>query len=219
MNSLCNLPLEIIQIIFNELDFKSQIIFKQQCKSFYDGLRIYDLHNIDYKYLNNITDEILLNFKYARYLNATKDIYNYNYNQINTLSSKITSTGIKHLNLHTLSAWGNEKITDEAIINMHLHTLDCSFNNKITDKGIKHMNLHILYAAGNNKITDEGIKYMNLYELDASRRCNITDRGIKHMDLHSLYANYNENINIDEVKQIKSLKLLQIGNKLFFSTN
>ena len=67
---LNNISLEIIQIIFNKLDFKSQIIFRQQCKYFYEGLRIYDLYNIDEKYKNNLNDVILQKFNYVKYLNA-----------------------------------------------------------------------------------------------------------------------------------------------------
>ena len=47
-------PLEILQCIFDKLDFKSQIIFKQLCKDFYYNLRIYDFYNIDPKYKSKL---------------------------------------------------------------------------------------------------------------------------------------------------------------------
>ena len=59
---LINFPLELLQFIFNKLDFKSQIIFQTLCKYFHEGLRIYDLYYIDNEYLNKLNDNILKKF-------------------------------------------------------------------------------------------------------------------------------------------------------------
>lgn len=99
--------------------------------------------------------------------------------QLHTLSSshnsKITDKGIKHMQLHTLTACGEESnITDQGIKHME------------TDKGIKNLQLHTLYASHNEKITDKGIKHMVLlHTLTAYENYNITNKGVEHMQLHT----------------------------------
>ena len=118
-NQLLNdIPLEILQIIFDKLDFKSQIIFKQQCKYFYGQLRIYDLYNIDKKYKEKLNDNILKNFKYTKYLDASDGNNN----------NCITDEGIKNMNLIILNATYNNKITDKGIQQMNLKELNACNN-------------------------------------------------------------------------------------------
>ena len=139
------LPLELIQNIFEKLNFKNKMIFRLCCIDFYEKLKIYDLLNINQKYKNKLNDNILFNLKYVKYLGASHN-------------KKITNNGIKHMNLHTLYASGNMGITDDGIKHMNLYILYASNNTNITDSGIKHMKLHILDASYNKKITEHAAK-------------------------------------------------------------
>lgn len=53
-----SLPIELIQYIFNYLNFDDQIKFKSLSNDYHKGLRIYDLYNISYKYIEKLNDEI-----------------------------------------------------------------------------------------------------------------------------------------------------------------
>ena len=191
---LTDFPLEILQIIFDKLDFRNQIIFRQQCKYFYEGLRIWDLMNIDIIFLVELDDDILKKFKHIKYLDIC-------------LNNNVTNEGIKHLNLLKLNVCENDTITDDGIKNMKLHTLYAAAS-KISDEGIKDMNLLTLNASCNKNITDKGIKHMNLRNLRASDNEKITNDGIKHMNLYKLRAINNKKITSEGVKHMKSCKLI-----------
>ena len=195
---LIDLPLEILQIIFDKLDFSSQIIIQQQCRYFYEGLRIYDLYNISIRYKQKLNDIILQKFKHVKYLDAS-------------FNKKITDNGIEHLNLHKLCASNNENITDKGIKHMDLYMLNASYITKsyYIYKIIKNMNLYLLNASDNKNITDNGIKHMKLHILNASGNKKITNEGIKYMDLHLLFAWDNKNIT---EKGIKHMKIVELFN-------
>ena len=54
------LPLDVLQFcILDKLDFLSKIRLRQVCKKFY-RLEIWDFYNIDDKYLDKLTNNILL---------------------------------------------------------------------------------------------------------------------------------------------------------------
>ena len=63
------LPLDIFKIIFNNLDFKNQINMISSCNYFKNHLLIIDLYNIERKYLDNLTTEIL---KYSIFFHVIK---------------------------------------------------------------------------------------------------------------------------------------------------
>ena len=99
------LPLDVYHYIFDILDgdIRTQLYLKSLAKEF-NLLPVMDLFNIDDKYKCNLTDEILINFKFIKLLDGSG------------WDSKITNNGIKHMtSLHTLDASCNKNITDEGI--------------------------------------------------------------------------------------------------------
>src|SRR5438445_337347 len=107
------LPIELFQVILEFSDFFYQIRLTQLNKYLHINLKIYDLYNIDKKYLKLLSNKILKNYKHIKKLNAKDNL-------------KITDKGISHMNLHTLDATENYKITDKGISHMKLHTLYAS---------------------------------------------------------------------------------------------
>ena len=115
-----NFPIDVLQhYIINQLDFLSQIRFRQICKWFH-RLEIHDFKNIDRKYFNKLSDNILVSYPFIRYLNAFHNpkITNVNYmlalKELNASGCEcgIGYDGIKDLNLVKLKACGNPKITN-----------------------------------------------------------------------------------------------------------
>jgi len=84
-------------VIFHFLDgdILTQLRIRSTCKEL-NRLQITDLYNIDYKYKTKLSDDILKTFKYLKYLCSYGN-------------NKITDEGIRHMNLHTLDAYDNEK--------------------------------------------------------------------------------------------------------------
>ena len=140
-------PIDILQYhIFTNLDFLSQIRFRQVCKWFY-RLEIHDMRNIDKKYLYRITDEILNCYLNVKYL----DISNNN---------NVTSVN-KMTKLQILDAPGNCGVDDNGIKDINLVELHAPDNPKITN--VNHMTkLQILDASSTSGIIDDGIKAINL---------------------------------------------------------
>ena len=62
--------LDLLKIIFNKLDFLSEIRFRQVNKFCYKNLHIINLCNINYKFLKLLNDDILKNYHYIQYLDA-----------------------------------------------------------------------------------------------------------------------------------------------------
>ena len=62
------LPIEIYQEILDRSDFICQIKLTQLNKYLNYELKIYDLFNIDEKYLNLLSDDIFKNYKYMGYM-------------------------------------------------------------------------------------------------------------------------------------------------------
>jgi len=66
-------PIDVLQYhIFANLDFLSQIRFRQVCKWFY-RLEIHDMFNIDGKYLLKLSDKILSCYPYVKCLNISNN--------------------------------------------------------------------------------------------------------------------------------------------------
>src|SRR5439155_2776860 len=110
-----SLYLDLLKLIFNKLDFLSQIRFRQICKFYYNNLQIIDLYNIDYKYRILLNDKILKNYSYTEYLNAS---HMENIKNINHMK-----------NLKILDCGWNFSISDKDIIDLNLIELNISNNN------------------------------------------------------------------------------------------
>jgi hypothetical protein len=151
---------DILYIIFNNLDFLSKIRLRCVSKNLHK-LEIHDFFNIPFQYINLLNDEILFNYNFIKYLDAS---YN----------SKITN--ISHMkNLIKLDASGYfSKINDNSIKNINLQYLNASHNPFITN--VNHMDKLIeLDAYGEFcGISDDGIKNLNLIKLDAQYNTKIT---------------------------------------------
>ena len=108
-------------IIFNYLDFYSQIRFKSVCRSFNEA-QITNLYDIPDKVKSKLTDKILLNFSFVTKLNAYDNL-------------KITS--VNHMTkLLELDAQGNCGIGDNGIQCCSLIKLYADDNPKITKQFI-----------------------------------------------------------------------------------
>src|SRR5437773_2674969 len=138
-----SLYLDLLKLIFNKLDFLSQIRFRQICKFYYNNLQIIDLYNIDYKYRVILNDKILKNYSYTEYLNA---------------SHMENIKNISHMkNLKKLNCASYCNISDEDIKDLDLVKLYAGWNHKI--KNISHMNnLKKLNCTDDCDISDEDIK-------------------------------------------------------------
>src|SRR4029078_4457507 len=98
-----NLNRDILNIIFQELDIRSQLHFRAICKWFRDKLDVTDLYNIDIKFKNKLTDNIVIQYPKLKLLNAWG----------NSNITDVTIGQLKHL--QTLSAGYNPKITDASV--------------------------------------------------------------------------------------------------------
>ena len=85
------LPLDILKIIFNNLDFKNQINMISSCNYFRNHLFITDLYNIERKYLDNLTTDIL---KYSIFSHVVNLDAGYN----NKITNVSFMTSLKKLN-------------------------------------------------------------------------------------------------------------------------
>ena len=138
------LPLDILKIIFEFLDFKSKIKLISTCTYMRQNLHIIDLYNIDKNFLFKLTKKILrypifknvllLNTTYIKHIKDVSFMNNLKYLNTSTCS-KINQNGIKGLDLIKLNANYNENIVDVTFM-----------------KGLK-----ILHASGNCGINQVGI--------------------------------------------------------------
>ncbi len=153
------LPFEIWQEIILYCEFLTAIRLRQLNKWFYK-LEIHDFYNIDWKYLNKLSDEILKAYPFIRKLNA---YYNEKIKDVNHMTNLkvlnadydcgISDDGIKQLNLIELSASGNSKIKDVNHLT-NLKVLNAGgYYCGISNDGIKQLNLIELFSYGNKKIT------------------------------------------------------------------
>ena len=97
------LPLDILKIIFDLLDFKTKINLISICNYLRQNLYITDLYNIDRKYLCELTIPIL---KYRIFKNVISLDISYN-NKIKNISFM--------KKLKKLSICGNNKIVQKSI--------------------------------------------------------------------------------------------------------
>ena len=89
-----SLPIELIQYIFNYLNFDDQIKFKSLSNDYHKGLRIYDLYNIDIKYKQKLDDNILKQYVYLKYLDAKNNEKITNLNHMINLQKLNTSYNV-----------------------------------------------------------------------------------------------------------------------------
>ena len=195
------IPIELIQYIFDFLEFKNQISFKLTCKD-YNQFKIYDLYNISLKYRIKLDDDILKNYPFLKYLDASnnKKITNVshmtNLQILNASGSycEINNQGIENLNLIELNAYNNYKIINVSFMT-NLKILNVSGWCGIDDNDIKNLNLIELNAHNNNKITN--VSFMtNLQVLNASGLCGIDDKNIRNLNLIKLISIGNYKITI-----------------------
>ena len=115
------LPLDILKIIFNYLDLENQINMISSCNYFRNHLFITYLYNIERKYLDNLTTDIL---KYSIFSHVVNLDTGYN--------NKITNVSFM-TSLKKLDARDNCGIGQNGIIGLNLVQLVAGYNNKITN--------------------------------------------------------------------------------------
>ena len=74
MNVFEYICLDVWQIIFKYCDFMSMVGLTRVCKLFNNNLQITDFYNIEIRYKNKLTDDILKNYKNIIKLNAYNNI-------------------------------------------------------------------------------------------------------------------------------------------------
>ena len=155
---MLNLHEILYHVIFNCLEFYNKHAFRRICK-YMNKIHITDLCDIDCVYLVKLDDKNLLDYKFAKKLDARH-------------GRKITN--VNHMiNLKILDASGDCGINDNGIKNINLEKLYVSYNHKITN--VNHMTkLKILDASCGCGIDDDGIEDLNLEYLNAVANPKIT---------------------------------------------
>ena len=131
-------PVELVQIILLKSDFLEQIKLLQLCKYYQNHLKIYDFQNVNTKYRQNLTNEILKRYPYLVRLDASD---NKNITDVNHLKylKKLYANGekcgidddaIKNLNLTTLYALDNPKITNPKDYMTNLKKFENGYRNR-----------------------------------------------------------------------------------------
>jgi len=193
-------PIDVLQhCIFDKLNFLMQIRFRQVCQWFH-RLEIHDFRYMDDKHFRKLSDAILINYPFIRFLNANHNPAIKNVNHMTNLQELsaggcdcgIDDNGISDLNLIELNAYSNSTITNVNHM-FSLKKLIASYSYGIGDDGIKHINLDTLVANSNPKITN--VNHMsNLKHLYATCGSGIDDEGIKDLKLVVLISYGNEKI-------------------------
>ena len=162
MESLELFPIELYYLILDFCEFKAKINFIQTCKYYYSNLYIYDLMNVESKYLSLLNDNILQQnkFKLVTKLNA-------NYN------TEITDVSFMK-NLTELYGNGNCGINEKGIKGLSLVKLDVYSNTKITNVSFM-KNLTELNASGSCGINQEGIEGLSLIKLNTFGNAKINN--------------------------------------------
>ena len=162
------LPLDILKIIFEFLDFKSKIKLISTCTYMRQNLHIIDLYDIEIEYSEKLITKI---FKYNIFKNVLYIVGKYGIGQ----------NFIKTLNLYELDVNDNKKIRDISFMK-NLKKLNASDNCGIDQNGIIGLDLIELHVSGNNKI--KNISFMkNLKKLNAYGKCGIDQNSIKGLKL------------------------------------
>ena len=197
--------------IFSLLDLKSQLALLFTCNLFKNNLSITDLYDIEEKYLNVLTNNILRLdiFKYVTKLKANnKKITNVSFmTNLKILYAScypgINQNGINGLDLVELNASYNDKVINVSFMK-NLKKLNVSENRGIDQNGINGLDLVELHVNFTNKINN--VSFMkNLKKLYAYCNCRINQNGIKGLDLVELDTY--SNTKITDISFMKNLKI------------
>jgi hypothetical protein len=211
-NIIDNKIIEMIKIISSMWDFKS--IINEYYESInikswtwtknklYNFSRIINITNLNLRYNENITNEMIKNMIQIQTLN----LYDNN---------MITDDGLKDMiHMQNLNLTDNIMITDDGLKDMiHMQNLNLTDNIMITDNGIKNMiYIQDLNLRNNKMITDEGIKNMiRMQNLNPNKK--ITVEGIKNM-IQIQNLNLNLNLHDNEMGWYKRL-IKSVKKKIF----
>lgn len=232
--SLSDIPKDVIRhLIFDFLDFKTKISFRQTCKTFYE----FQITQIPSEFLKFVDDETL---KLFPFLESIKLL------ETSKIKCKITSEGLKSVSrLKKLSIMPTSKVVFPGLshfpflevlcllgnvsgsqINITLEeslscsnqisALDISGNKNVTDKCLKFFtHLDCFFANDCPKITSEGLKCLpNLTYLDIGGRSGVREEGLLHTPLVTkLTVSGNLNITSKAFQYVPRLeKLTAWGN-------
>lgn len=142
MNYWQILPLDVVKLIFNMLQFKEQIAFKSSCKRF----QALPIRKIPIGLCQYLTNDILKQYPNLEYVSTTM--------------SKVTNKGLKYLpKLLELYA-SLSFITDRGLQYVpNLRVLSTS--DQMSDKGLKYVpHLKYLSIQQNLSITNQGLQYV-----------------------------------------------------------
>lgn len=218
------IPIELCQIILDQLDFRTQFKFRRLNKIFYSTLHIHNLYIDEYKYYCFFTGEILRPHAFVKrlFLHSNPFVTDLNY-MINleelyiNHAKRITDKSIAQLNLIILKANNCSGITNLNHMTRLRH-LEISYCPGITDIN-RLTNLRVLFADDDCGVDDAGLaNLVNLRELSADNNSKITS--VVHMtQLCTLRAQYASGITDAGIP--RSVKYLQSSwnQKITFRRN
>ena len=213
---------DLLQIVFDKLDFISQLRFRQVDNFVYENLQMTNFYDINQEILDILSDDILLNYPYVRQLNAR---YNGSITNVNHLSeliklnatlSNISQTGISKLhNLLELDAKcalsDNNNITNvnhlKKLQKLNIGSVMCRIGqnwiNELTE-------LIVLNAEYNRMVKDvnhlKKLKYLNAGSFNFVD-CEIDQAGISEL-YNLIEVNISGNTKIKCLKHCKMLKTI-----------
>ena len=182
-------PYDILQAIFDKLDFILQIRFRQCDLSNYDILHVTNFYNVSTRIKRKYTDQILLNYPFIKYLDCYCNEH---------------VTNINHLgNLRVLNAGNICHSHVELNVQENNHIFKCG----IDQNGIEKLcNLEILYADNNPKITSIS-NFKNLRKL-AIRNCSGIDQKAISQVYEITMLDASNNYTVFDVNHLVKLRIL-----------
>ena len=204
---------DILNLIFEILDFLSKIRLRQISKYFLNNLYISDFYNLDKIYLENLTEQILVSYPKIKYLDIQENpsVQNINFLsdlQVLAISDKFTNQFCNY-NLRELQIY-NYKITNLKYFTK-LEKLSLS-NISIPDSDLNNLNLRELNLYWGRL---SNISHMTrLKKLVITGYCDITNSHIQNLDLLELTIIWNSKIT--EINFLTNIRSLRINNNIIY---
>jgi hypothetical protein len=209
------LCLDVVQIICDYADLRTQITLISACREYHENIKISKLYCS--AGLGERISQDIKGIKGLQVLRELNAFGNRKITSVNHLGSTLTKLdcrwlsgisqkGIKGLRvLRELNAIANSKITSVNHLGSTLTKLDCSGLSGISQEGIKGLRvLRELNARDNSKITDVNHLGSTLIKLDCSWLSGISQEGIKVLRVLRELNAY-DNSKITDISHLETL--------------
>ena len=218
-----DLNFDILNQIYGFLDFLSKIRFRQISKYFLDNFYIHNLYDLNYIFLEKISEQILISHPKIKSLNILENGSIQNIDCLSNLQNlavsykfknQFTNYNLKKLkisnylikNLKYFTKLEKLKITNTGLSNSDFDGLNLRQLNIICDNisNINHMTrLKKLYICQNSKIQNSNIQNLNLVKLDIESCFGITEinflTNLRYLRLNNNIIYNLSNINLTEL--------------------